>query len=150
MSDLTYEVRSGASPHIKWLELKKDGIMHECAIMKVDAHGNKYYFELGKIDRIDKQRMARLLQNRNADRMELWDLMSSTTLNNGVNALTYFHQLVKIISPDGVIYSPQGGVVGMSRRAGEVALDAGANPVPAAAEQSDGFADANPSITENK
>ncbi len=145
-----YNVRQGASPHIKWLELKKDGIMHECAIMKTDEHGNVYYFELGKIDSIDKQRMARLLMNRNADRHELWDLMSQTTLNNGVNALTYFHQLVKIISPDGVIYTPRGGVVGTERRQGEVALDPAKNPVEQNVAGKDGFADAAPSVTENK
>jgi len=146
-----FQIRDGVSPHIKWLELKKDGIMHECAVMKTDQHGNTYYFELGKIDNIDKQRMARILQNRNADRHELWDLMSQTTLNNGVNALEYFHQLVKIISPLGVIYTPRGGVVGTERRAGEISLDTNANPVGQHVEASaDGFADANPSVTGNK
>ena len=38
--------------------------------------------------------------------------MDNTTLNNGVNALTYFHQLVQIITQKGVIYSPRDGVVG--------------------------------------
>lgn len=146
---MAIQQRDGASPHIKWLELNQDGILHECAIMKTDPHGNIYYFELGKIDNIDKQRMARLLQNRNADRLELWDLMSSTTLNNGVNALTYFHQLVKIISPMGTKYTPRGGVVGTERRAGEIALNPAANPVQQRAA-TDGFADANPSVTENK
>lgn len=123
--------RKGKFPHIEWLDLKGDGLMHECAIMKRDEHGNIYYFELGKCDGIDKQRVARLVRNRNAENFELWDLMSQTTLNNGVNALTYFHQLVKIISPDGVIYSPKGGVVGMDTRAGT-------------------FQDAAPSIADNK
>lgn len=145
-----YQTRDGKSPHIKWLELKKDGIMHECAVMKKDEHGNVYYFELGKIDLIDKQRIARILMNRNADRMELWDLMSSTTLNNGVNALTYFHQLVKIISPDGIIYSPAGGVVGTARRSGEIALDAKADPVERMEKTEESIHTANPTVTENK
>lgn len=143
-------MRDGASPHIKWLELNGDGIMHECAIMKTDPHGNVYYFELGKIDHIDKQRMARLLQNRNANAFELWDLMSQTTLNNGVNALTYFHQLVKIVSPMGTKYTPRGGVIGSERRAGEVALDPQANPVQQNVAEGDGFSAANPSVTDNK
>ena len=177
MVNLSYQTREGASPHIKWIELKKDGIMHECAVMKTDPHGNVYFFELGKIDAIDKQRMARILKNRNADRHELWDLMSQTTLNNGVNALDYFHQLVKIISPLGVIYTPRGGVIGTERRAGEVAMNTDVNPlgkdVPAKVAEAkgdgfdvnplgkdvpakiteakgDGFTEANPSITENK
>lgn len=105
----------GQYPHIKWIDLKGNGIMVECAVMKTDQHGNIFFFELGALDGIDQQRIARLVQSRNAPTMELWDLMSNTTLNNGVNALTYFHQLVKVISQDGVIYSPKGGSVGTGR-----------------------------------
>jgi hypothetical protein len=61
--------------------------------------------------------------------------MSQTTLNNGVNALTYFHQLVKVISEDGVIYTPKGGVVGMGTAPGTY---------------QDPMLDANPSVAENK
>ena len=105
----------GQLPHTRWLDLKNNGLMVECAVMKEDAQGNIYYFELGNLDSIDKQRVGRLLRSRNAQTMELWDLMSNTTLNNGVNSLTYFHQLVKVISPDGVIYSPKQGTVGTGR-----------------------------------
>lgn len=103
---------AGQFPHVKWIDLKGNGLMVECAVMKEDAQGNLYYFELGRLDNIDRQRIARLLTSRNAKTMELWDLMSNTTLNNGVNALTYFHQLVKIISADGVIFQPRAGTVG--------------------------------------
>lgn len=106
---------AGQLPHVRWLDLKGQGLMVECAIMKEDEQGNIYYFELGNLDNIDKQRVGRLLRSRNATTMQLWDLMSNTTLNNGVNALTYFHQLVKVISADGVIYTPKGGVVGTGR-----------------------------------
>ncbi len=134
--------KKGAYPHVEWLDLKGDGLMSECAIMKKDDKGNIYYFELGFCDAIDKQRVARMLQSRNAATFELWDLMSQTTLNNGVNALTYFHQLVKVISADGVIYTPRGGLVGSETRAGtyqETAPEA----------TGDGFTDAKPTVTEN-
>ena len=104
--------QKGSLPHIEWLDLKDNGMMVECAIMREDASGNIYFFELGALDSIDKQRVSRLVRSRNAPTMELWDLMSNTTLNNGCNALTYFHQLVNVISPAGIIYSPKGGVVG--------------------------------------
>jgi len=132
---MAVRTRKGKFPHIEWLDLKGDGLMVECAIMKKDAHGNISFFELGKIDSIDKQRVARLVQSRTAEQFELWDLMSQTTLNNGVNALTYFHQLVRVISADGVIYSPKGGVVGMETRPGTY---------------QDPLLDANPSVAENK
>ena len=109
---MTVRTSPGQFHHVKWIDLKGNGIMVECAVMKEDAQGNIYYFELGRLDNIDRQRIARLLTSRNAPTMELWDLMSNTTLNNGVNALTYFHQLVKIISANGVVFAPREGSVG--------------------------------------
>jgi len=109
---MTVRTSPGQFPHVKWIDLKGNGLMVECAVMKEDGQGNIYYFELGRLDNIDRQRIARLLTSRNAPNMELWDLMSNTTLNNGVNALDYFHQLVKIISADGVVFSPRAGTVG--------------------------------------
>lgn len=108
----TVRTSPGQFPHIQWIDIKGRGIMVECAVMKTDSHGNMYYFELGMLDAIDKQRIARIVQSRNALTMELWDLMSNTTLNNGANALQYFHQLVKIISASGVEYSPRAGSIG--------------------------------------
>ena len=105
-------IKEGNLPHIGWIDLKNNGILSECAIMKTDGFGNIYFFEVNKLDNIDKKRLVRLVTSRNAESFELWDLMSQITLNNGVNALEYFHQLVRVISPDGVIYSPKSGVVG--------------------------------------
>jgi hypothetical protein len=59
--------------------------------------------------------------------MELWDLMSNHTLGNGMNALTYFHQLVKVITPDGKITDPRAGRMGLAR-AGVVQMKAPAAP----------------------
>lgn len=108
--------RAGAYPHVRWLDLGGNGVMKECAIMKEDGIGNIYYIEIGSMDNIDKGRLVKILTNRNSQSFELWDLMSQMTLNNGVNALTYFHQLVKVITPAGVIMSPKGGVIGTSQQ----------------------------------
>lgn len=80
--------------------------------MKKDGLGNVYFFPLNALDKIDKGRLARILSNRNATSFELWDLMSQITLNNGVNALTYFHQLVELITPNGKRMKPREGVIG--------------------------------------
>ena len=101
--------KPGQYPHIEWLDLNGDGVFHECAIVKRDANGNIYYIELAKLDDVDRTRIGKIVMNPRARAFELWDLMSQITLNNGVNALEYFHQLVKVISPDGVIYQPQPG-----------------------------------------
>lgn len=89
-------------PHIKWLDLKDDGVMTECAIMRVDESNNDvYFFPLTGLDDIDKKRLFDIVTSRNATMFELWDLMKNTTLKNGVNALHYFHQLVKIRTDSG-------------------------------------------------
>lgn len=109
----------GRYPHVQWIDLAGNGVMVECAIMKTDAHGNLYYIELPRLDRIDRNRMVKILMDRNAPNFELWDLMSQRSLNNGMNALEYFHQLVKVITADGVIMNPRAGTVGT----GTVKLD---------------------------
>ncbi len=104
--------RAGSFPHIQWIDLKNNGVLVECAVFKEDGFGNTYYIEVPNLDSIDKTRLVRILQNRNSGNLELWDLMSQVTLNNGMNALDYFHQLVKVISPKGIIMNPRAGTVG--------------------------------------
>lgn len=102
-------------PHIKWIDLYDDGTRHECAVMKQDDLGNVYYFELNKLDDVDKRRLFNIISNRNSHMHELWDLMGNVTLGNGVNALDYFHQLVRVRTPSGQIIAPTSGHVGMAQ-----------------------------------
>lgn len=96
--------------HIEWLELNLgDGILHECAVMKRDAYGNVLFFKTNDLDEIDKKRLAGILMDRNARSFELWDLMMNKTLGNGVNALTYFNQLVRQLTPAGKVLDPRSG-----------------------------------------
>lgn len=118
----------GNIPHIKWLDLKNNNILVECAILKEDGFGNIYYIEVPNLDNIDKQRLVRILTNRNSPNFELWDLMSQITLNNGMNALDYFHQLVKIITPTGVVMNPRVGAIGVG--AGTINLEAPGDTSP--------------------
>jgi hypothetical protein len=62
---------------------------------------------------IDKQRMRNIVMNRNASMYELWDLMSQITLGNGINALLYFNQLVKVRTASGVTVPFGTGRVGV-------------------------------------
>lgn len=116
--------KEGSFPHVKWLDLKANGVMVECAILKEDGAGNIYFIEIPSLDSFDKTRLVKIITNRNAQSFELWDLMSQVTLNNGVNALTYFHQLVKVITPLGVIMNPRQGHIGT----GKVQADAPVAP----------------------
>lgn len=117
MSTPQVSYQSTKSPthnHVEWIELHGDGVLHECAVMKRDAVGNVFLFETNKLDAIDRRRLAEILMDRNAERVELWDLMANKTLGNGVNGLAYFHQLVRILTPQGKIVDPKTGQVGMA------------------------------------
>ena len=106
-------VKSDRHAHIEWLELNKDGVLHECAIMRRTPDGNVLFFKTSDLDSGDRQRLAGILADRNARNFELWDLMGQKTLLNGMNALAYFNQLVKVITPSGKIMDPRAGTVGI-------------------------------------
>jgi hypothetical protein len=40
--------------------------------------------------------------------------MANKTLGNGMNALNYFNQLVKVITPNGKILDPKSGQIGIA------------------------------------
>lgn len=104
--------RSSTHPHIEWIELYEDGVMHECAVLKEDPEGNKLFFPINHLDTIDRNRLGQILMDRNARTLELWDLMAQKTLGNGLNALLYFHQFTKLLTANGKILDTRSGQVG--------------------------------------
>ena len=105
----------GKWPHTKWIDLKNDGVMNECAVLKEDGFGNIYYVEIPALDNIDRDRLGRMLGQPRAKEIPLWEIMGQTTLRNGMNALDYFHQLVKVITPEGIIMNPRVGSIGTGK-----------------------------------
>lgn len=101
-----------AYPHVEWIDLENNGQLIEVAVVKRDQIGNIYFIALHSLDIIDKRRIAGILSNRNAASVELYELLSQITLGNGVNALEYFHQLVKVRTPSGHVARPQVGRIG--------------------------------------
>jgi hypothetical protein len=113
MAEVTYKVqKSPEFPHVEWIELHGDGVMHECVVMKRDKAGNVLFFKTNDLDAIDKRRLGGILVDRQARHLELWDIMSQKTLGNGMNALVYFSQLVKQLTTNGKILDPRSGQVG--------------------------------------
>lgn len=113
MAQVNYKSqKSREYPHVEWFELNADGILHECAVMRRTPDGNVLYFKTNDLDDIDKRRLAGILSDRNANNFELWDLMAQKTLGNGMNALTYFNQLVRMITPNGKVIDPRSGQMG--------------------------------------
>jgi len=104
-------VIKGKYPHVGWVDLEGQGILTEVAVVK-ESNTGLYFIRLDQMDGIDKQRLFRIITNRNAHMYELWDLMSNVTLGNGANSLDYFHQYVKVLTPSGKVMNPQMGRIG--------------------------------------
>ncbi len=109
---MTVTVRKGHLPHIKWIDLQGDGVLTECAVMNEDRFGNITFIRVNYLDQVDRRRLLKIVSNRNALNFPLWDLMSNITLNNGINALTYFHQMVEMITARGKLMRPKTGEIG--------------------------------------
>ena len=116
---MAIHVIRGKYPHVGWVDLEQKGILTEVAIMKNGDDG-LYFIKLNSLDAIDRQRLFRIITNRNAHMYELWDLMSNMTLGNGANALEYFHQSVKILTPSGQTMNPQLGRIATPAATGVV------------------------------
>ena len=128
-NNMAVQTVKGNYPHIEWVDLNNDGVLVEVAIVKKDAMGNIYYIRTDQLDNIDKSRLVKILQNRNAEMYELWDLMSNIMLGNGINALDYFHQVVTVLTPQGVKMKPKLGSIGTGGRA-EIVLESLDTPAP--------------------
>lgn len=98
------EKRPTNLPNIFLIDWNDDGLFKEIAVV-LEAHdGTIYGMEIDKLHRIDKVRLKKFLVSVHADKYPLWDLLSQGTLNNGLNALQFFHQnYVKVKRPRGAI-----------------------------------------------
>jgi len=108
------EIRPGKFPHTGWIDISGKGVWTEVAIMTVDNNGNIHFFPLTALDRIDRQRFFNLISSRTAGSFPLYELCAQVTLGNGINALTYFQQLVKVLTPTHQVLTPRVGQIGGS------------------------------------
>lgn len=100
--------------HYVSMDLYGNGVAHDILLMREDTEvGDVYFIKVEDLDEIDKARIRQILNRRNANTMPLWDVMSQVTLKNGMNALTYFHQLVKVRTASGQIINPSTARRGM-------------------------------------
>lgn len=93
----------GSYPHSFWLDITNNGVLTEVVILKEDKNGDIYFIPLKSLDNIDLQRIGKILASRNAKMFPLYELMAQTTLGNGMNALLYFQQLVKMRTASGQV-----------------------------------------------
>lgn len=106
---------STSHPHIAWVDLHNNGTVVELAVIAIDQRtGDLYFIPIASLDAIDRVRLTYIVGKRDAHKYPLWDLMSNTTLKNGINALEYFQQLVKVRSVSGQIFAPNSGRMGIA------------------------------------
>lgn len=104
---------SSSHAHIAWADLYNNGVLVEIAVVALDENnGDLYFIPIAALDTVDRERLLKIISKRDAGKYPLWDLMSNSTLKNGVNALEYFNQLVKGRSLSGQFFTPNSGRVG--------------------------------------
>jgi hypothetical protein len=102
--------------HIQIVDIYGNGVGYEVAVMKIDSNGDLYFLRTDHLDSIDYDRLAMILRKREARVLPLWELLSSIKLNNGINALVYFHQFVNVKTASGQIMKPNPRRAGMPAR----------------------------------
>lgn len=106
---------SKTHPHIAWIDVHNNGVAEEVAVLGIDQrNGDVYLIPITTLDSIDRNRLLNIIGKRDAAKYQLWDLMSTTVLKNGLNALEYFNQLVKVRTLSGQLLTPGGGRIGAS------------------------------------
>jgi hypothetical protein len=82
-----------AQKHIEFLDVEGTGIKKEVVVVKKWDNGVISYIDLAKLDKIDRARMKQVLSHPGAsnETVQLYQIMATITLSNGLNALDYFH-----------------------------------------------------------
>ena len=111
---LEARLRPTSMNHIFFFDVEGDGRLREVAVVKAaktqtGSVQSVYYIDIALLDNVDKGRLKGLVTGQHADKYELWDLMAQGTLNNGKNALDYFHQLVRTVHGPGATNTSLGG-----------------------------------------
>ncbi len=98
------EKRPTNMKHVYLIDWNDDGLLKEIAVVMEAQDGTIYGIEVDKLHPIDKSRLKKFLVSVHADKYPLWELLSQGKLNNGINALDFFHaNYVKVKRPRGSI-----------------------------------------------
>jgi hypothetical protein len=90
--------------HIYVIDWNDDGLLKEFAVVMETPDGSIWGIEIEKLHPIDKRRLKKVISSIHADKYELWELLSQSTLSNGMNALDFFHaNYVKVKRPRGAV-----------------------------------------------
>lgn len=90
--------------HIYLIDWDDNGIQKEIAVVMETPDGTIYGIDVANLHAIDRKRLQRFVTSVHADKYPLWELLSQGKLNNGMNALDFFHlNYVKVKRPRGAL-----------------------------------------------
>ena len=89
--------------HVELIDIDDSGLLREVAVVKRDENdGTLHYIVIDSLAPIDKGRLKKIIMSPHADKYPLWELMSQSSLSNGMNALDFFHyNFIKVKRPMG-------------------------------------------------
>lgn len=100
----TIDKRATDLKHVFLIDWHDDGLLKEIAIVMETQDGTLFGIEVDKLHPIDKARLKKVITSVHADKYPLWELLSQGRLNNGMNALDFFHaNYVKVKRPRGAV-----------------------------------------------
>ena len=130
------EKRETNMNHIFLIEWNDDGILKEIAVVMELSDGTLYGIEVEKLHPIDKSRLKKIITSVHANKYPLWELLSQARLNNGMNALDFFHSnYVKVKRPKGSIMAGGLASVDMGADDGVMIGSSFSDPAGASAAQ---------------
>lgn len=111
MTQLTTNVRQTVKlNHVEYIDVDGDGVLEEVAVVKRSDDGTVHYINIAPLDPIDKARLKRIVTSQHADKYPLWELLAQSKLENGMNALDFFHSnLIKVKRGTGTTSTQFGG-----------------------------------------
>ena len=113
------EKRATDLRHVWLIDWNDDGLLKEIAVVMETQDGTLFGIDVAQLHPIDKARLKKVIMSVHADKYALWELLSQGRLNNGMNALDFFHaNYVKV-------KRPRGAVIGGGLASVELDLDDG-------------------------
>ena len=98
------EKRATDLKHVFLIDWNDDGILREVAVVMETDDGTIFGVMVDQLHPIDKARLKKVITSVHADKYPLWELLSQGRLNNGMNALDFFHaNYVKVKRPRGAV-----------------------------------------------
>lgn len=91
--------------HVYHIDWDDNGIQKEVAVVLEAPDGTIYGILVENLHPIDRKRLQRFVTSIHADKYPLWELLSQGKLTNGMNALDFFHEIIKRKAPRGGLSS---------------------------------------------